>query len=216
MEETCAAAKEMGFDGLDLTVRPKGHVLPEQVVDKLPLFVEAMKNTGLTPLLLSSGVSGTNATDLNVLKTAEELGFQYFRPSWIKYDAKKEIYPQYEAGKASLKNLAKMSEEIGLNASYQTHSGSSLGAAIWDFHQIASEIQSPNLGFQYDITHATIESGRSWATEFELIQPFISTVAVKDFLWKKKDGKYKVEYQPLGQMLNTFWVARKKENKTQQ
>src|SRR2546423_1681783 len=30
------AAVEMGFDGIDLTVRPKGHVLPERVETDLP------------------------------------------------------------------------------------------------------------------------------------------------------------------------------------
>ena len=30
---------EMGFNGLDLTVRPKGHVLPERVADDLPKAV---------------------------------------------------------------------------------------------------------------------------------------------------------------------------------
>lgn len=28
-----AKAREMGFDGIDLTVRPKGHVLPERVAE---------------------------------------------------------------------------------------------------------------------------------------------------------------------------------------
>ena len=34
-------AAEMGFDGIDLTVRPKGHVLPENVEKVLPKAVEA-------------------------------------------------------------------------------------------------------------------------------------------------------------------------------
>ena len=31
--EVASAVAEMGFDGLDLTVRPKGHVLPKRVTD---------------------------------------------------------------------------------------------------------------------------------------------------------------------------------------
>jgi hypothetical protein len=30
------AATEIGFDGVDLTVRPKGHVLPDNVEKDLP------------------------------------------------------------------------------------------------------------------------------------------------------------------------------------
>ena len=38
---------ELGFDGIDLTVRPEGHVLPERVADDLPKAVEAIKKAGL-------------------------------------------------------------------------------------------------------------------------------------------------------------------------
>ena len=42
-QDMAEAAAEMGFDGIDLTVRPKGHVLPERVETDLPKAVEAMK-----------------------------------------------------------------------------------------------------------------------------------------------------------------------------
>src|SRR5205814_8116826 len=35
------AAAEMGFDGIDLTVRPSGHVLTERVETDMPKAVEA-------------------------------------------------------------------------------------------------------------------------------------------------------------------------------
>ena len=40
-EEVGKTAKNMGFDGIDLTVRPRGHVLPERVEDDLPRAVQA-------------------------------------------------------------------------------------------------------------------------------------------------------------------------------
>ena len=35
------ALKALGFDGVDLTVRPGGHVDPKRVAIELPLFVDA-------------------------------------------------------------------------------------------------------------------------------------------------------------------------------
>ena len=43
-----AVAKEIGFDGVELTVRPKGHVLPENARRDLPKAVAAIKEHGLT------------------------------------------------------------------------------------------------------------------------------------------------------------------------
>src|SRR5512134_11841 len=38
--------KGLGFDGVDLTVRPKGHVDPARVAQDLPAFVEAIRAEG--------------------------------------------------------------------------------------------------------------------------------------------------------------------------
>ena len=37
------ALRDAGFDGVDLTVRPKGHVLPERVAEDLPRAYEAAR-----------------------------------------------------------------------------------------------------------------------------------------------------------------------------
>ena len=72
------AAAEMGFDGVDLTVRPKGHVLPEKVESDLPKAVEAMRKVGFSPFIMTTAVQDANdPTDQNVLSTASKLGFQY-------------------------------------------------------------------------------------------------------------------------------------------
>ena len=39
--------EEMGFDGIDLTVRPKGHVLPLNVEKDLPKATNAANKVGL-------------------------------------------------------------------------------------------------------------------------------------------------------------------------
>src|SRR5438270_11446720 len=47
-EEVAIAAKEMGYDGLDITVRPKpGHVDPARVAQELPAFVKIVREHGL-------------------------------------------------------------------------------------------------------------------------------------------------------------------------
>ena len=80
------ATAEMGFQGLDLTVRPRGHVLPARVEDDLPKAVEPMKKFGLAPILMTTNI--TDATDvesIKVLKTASALKFTHYRMGWLSY-----------------------------------------------------------------------------------------------------------------------------------
>jgi hypothetical protein len=41
-QEMAAIAKDIGFDGIDLTVRAGGHVLPDRVEEDLPKDAEAI------------------------------------------------------------------------------------------------------------------------------------------------------------------------------
>src|SRR5688572_5303752 len=80
------AAAEMDFDGVDLTVRPKGHVLPERVETDLPKAVEAMKKMDFSPLLMTTAVDDANdITDRKVLGTAVKLGFKFYRMNYFSY-----------------------------------------------------------------------------------------------------------------------------------
>src|SRR3954451_14258395 len=80
------AAAKMGFDGIDLTVRPAGHVLPERVDTDLPKAVEAMRNAGLAPVMMTTAIEDAgNALDKRVLEAAAKQGIQFYRMNWYAY-----------------------------------------------------------------------------------------------------------------------------------
>ncbi len=60
-------------------------------------------------------------------------------------------------------------------------------------------INSPWLGSQYDIFHATVEGANAWPIGLKLLKPYIKSIDIKDFQWAKKDGKWVNEVVPLGE-----------------
>ena len=198
------ATKEMGFDGVDLTVRPKGHVLPERVTDDLPKATEAMKSFDLIPKMFSSNViDANNEVQKTVLKTAKKLGYEFYRPAWVKYKSD-DILSTVEKANNQFKALALLNKKIGIKASYHNHSGHYVGASIWDLHKAMENVTTSHFGSQYDIMHATVEGGENWQTGFKLIQPHINTLVIKDFKWGKVDGKWKRIFTPLGEGMVDF------------
>lgn len=203
--ETCEAAKKMGFDGLDLTVRRKGHVLPENVIEDLPKATKLMKSHGLIPRMISTNVmDANNTTNISVLETAKKLGYGYYRTDWIKYDKSFPIQENVTKAKNKFTELAALNNEIGIKGSYQNHSGYYIGSPIWDLKQILSGISPINLGSQYDITHASIEGGKNWEIGFDLIKPHINSLVLKDYKWVKVNQKWKVAFTPLGEGMIDF------------
>ncbi|MGQ1785255.1 MULTISPECIES: sugar phosphate isomerase/epimerase family protein [unclassified Saccharicrinis] len=199
------AAKEMGFDGIDITVRPNGHVLPERVKEDLPKATEVMKSFELKPQMLSTHVSdANNPIHKNIVETASRLGYQYYRSDWFRYGKEQTIFESLDYAKNKLKELEQLNKKNNISATYHNHSGHFFGAAIWDLYQVF-ELQSPKyIGSQYDIMHAIVEGGKNWEIGFKLIRPFINTLVVKDFIWGKKDGKWAPVFTPIGEGMVDF------------
>ncbi len=203
-EEMAKALTQIGFDGADLTVRPGGHVPPERAETDLPKVVEALAKEGKKVYMLTTAID--NADDpvtVKVLKTASSLGIKHYRMNWGHYDASRTVEENIALMKAKLAKLAVLNEKYSISGEYQNHSGVAaegiyFGGAIWDIAQILKAINSPWLGSQYDLYHATVEGANTWPVGLKLISPFIRSIDIKDFKWVERDGKVRSESVPLG------------------
>ena len=204
-KELCKVTKEIGFNGIDLTVRRKGHVLPENVLKDLPKATEQMKLYGLIPTMISTNVIDANdTTQIAVLETAKKLGYKYYRTDWLKYNRDISIADNLNNAKTQFNELALLNNKIGISGAYQNHSGHYIGSAIWDLKQLLVDISPTSLGSQYDIMHASVEGGKNWEIGFELIKPYINSLVIKDYKWEKIDEKWKMVYTPLGEGMIDF------------
>ncbi|SDR99104.1 Sugar phosphate isomerase/epimerase [Polaribacter sp. KT25b] len=200
-----AAAVDMGFDGLDLTVRPKGHVLPENVKDDLPKAVEAMKKHGLKPKMMSTNVWDVhNSVQKSVLETASSLGFTNYRTDWLKYPEDTSIVESQTLFGKQAKELEILNEKLGLIGGYQNNSGMNVGAPIWDLLPIIEATNGNYFGSQYDIRHAVIEGGECWELGLRRIKPYINSIVIKDVKWGIVDGKWQPINVPVGEGMVDF------------
>jgi len=205
-ENMAEAAKKIGFDGVDLTVRPKGHVLPERVEEDLPRATEAIKSVGFTPNMFTSKIVNVDEPHTKtVLKTASDLGYKSYRTGWFKYPEDVSLDDTIEHINQQFKALAELNKSLGLMGGYQNHSGKkNVGAPIWDIPLILKDIDPKYLGCHYDIRHATAEGGQGWALGLRRVRPHINTIVIKDFHWKIINGKWKIFNTPMGEGMVDF------------
>jgi L-ribulose-5-phosphate 3-epimerase len=203
--EMAEAAAEMGFDGIDLTVRPNGHVLPERVESDLPKAIEAMRKVGLVPLLMTTAVQDAdNNTDKKVLEVAVKLGIKYYRMIGYSYPEEKSIPESLQHFQQKIKDLSYLNRELGLTGCYQNHAGNGVGSAIWELWELLRNADKQYMGLQYDIRHAVVEGGLSWQNGLRLVQPQIKTLAIKDFIWEKNNGEWNTQNTPVGEGMVDF------------
>ena len=190
------AMADMGFDGVEATVRKGGYIPPERAADELPKLVDALAKRNLKITMLTTDV--LDADDPNarpMLKTAADLGVPMYRMGFYRYDLKRPVMDQLRALEPKVKELAGLNRELGIQAVYQNHSGAEfVGGVVWDMYGLIKDIPKEQIALAFDIRHATIEAGLSWPTVYNAMRPRIATVYVKDFEW---DGR-RVKHVPLG------------------
>jgi L-ribulose-5-phosphate 3-epimerase len=204
-EASARFAAEIGFNGLDLTVRPKGHVLPEDAERDLPRAAEAAHKANIRIMMITTEINDAeNKIQQNVLKTAVSLGISYYRMAWLKYDESLSIEKNLQQFRIRLQALAELNEKLGIHGSYQNHVGANLGSPVWDIATLLNDINSPWLGCQYDIRHAVAEGANSWPLGLKLVAPHINTLVIKDFHWINVNGKWQAKSTPLGEGVVDF------------
>ena len=201
-EKTAQAAVDLGWDGIELPLRAKGHVLPERVEEDLPKMAEALKAKGQELLVLATDIKGVDEPFTGkVLRAAAKAGVKLYRVGSMRYKEGTPIPRQLDEIRARLKELAALNRELGLTGLIQNHSGNGyVGAALWDLHDLIKDLDPRDFGVHYDIGHATVEGGLSWPTNFALVRERIGAVIVKDFYWKHTPGESaKTIWCPIGQ-----------------
>ncbi len=197
-DEVSEVIAEIGFDGVESAVRPKGHVEPERVAEDLPKMVESLKKHDLKLTVMTTAINGVSKEQHSeiVLKTAADLGVKRFRMGYYKYDLKRPIRKQLDEFRPRLRDLIAMTKELGIKPIYQNHSGKNyFGAPVWDMAEVFEEHDPAHIGAAFDIGHATIEGAKAWPLHFAVIRPYLDTVYVKEPAWVDN----KIRMGPVGE-----------------
>jgi L-ribulose-5-phosphate 3-epimerase len=199
-EEMAKITSDIGFDGLDLTVRPKGHVEPEKVERDLPKAIEACDKHGLKIEMMTTAITRVDdPTTEKILKTASGLGVKVYRTGWYKYDYSISIPENIKKFGVELKKIGELNAKYNIMGDYQNHSGTSVGSPVWDIYQMLEAAKSSHIGVQYDIRHAMVEGLKSWPLGLRLLAPNIHSIDIKDFEYVKTDKGWDIRNVPLGQ-----------------
>jgi L-ribulose-5-phosphate 3-epimerase len=205
VSEIGRVAADLGFDGIDLTVRSGGHVEPERAVTDLPKAVEMIRKAGLdVPMIVTDIINADDPLTEPLLKTAGQMGIKYYRTAYLKYDPKLDVLTNLARFAPQMQRLADLNQKYGIQGAYQNHAGTNVGAAVWDLHLLLKDIDPRWLGCQYDIKHAVAEGGMSWVNGLDMLQARIGCVDIKDFHWAEKGGQWHNEEVPLGEGMVDF------------
>jgi L-ribulose-5-phosphate 3-epimerase len=200
-DELGRVVKETGFDGVDLTVRPKGHVLPEQAARDLPRALDAIRSHGLAVPMITTDLTSAEVPHARpLLEAAARSGVRWFKTGYWQYRSSDVRGEVTEVGRA-LAGLASLARDCGIEMGFHNHEGY-VGAALWDIAPAMDRLEPRWAGYYFDPRHAVAEGGGgAWKAATHLVMPRLKMLAIKDCVWQKASDGWHIENCPLGEGL---------------
>ncbi len=199
-EQLGKTSRDIGFDGVDLTTRAKGHVLPERAAEDLPRAVETIRSHGIQVSMITTELlSASHPTARPILATAGRLKVPYCKPGYWRYKNRPVETVMAEV-KRDVEGLVALAREHAVEIGFHNHSGDYVGTEVWDTREIIAGLDPKWIGYYYDPAHATVEGGLAgWQLTLNLVLPRLKMVALKDFYWEKQGGRWRVRWCPMGE-----------------
>jgi sugar phosphate isomerase/epimerase len=203
------AVKGAGFDGVDLTVRAKGHVLPDRAASDLPRAIEAIKAHGLSvPMVTTELTSAADPTAKPLLQAAAKSGVRYFKTGYWRYTSS-DVRGQLAGTSAALDGLTALARDCGIELGFHNHAAY-IGAALWDIAPAMDQLDPKWAGYYFDPRHAVAEGGGgAWKAATHLVAPRLKMMALKDFFWEKTPKGWMIRDCPMGKgAVDWAWVGK--------
>jgi L-ribulose-5-phosphate 3-epimerase len=207
--DLAAVVVDMGYDGIDLTVRPGGHVTPERAAQDLPRAVDAIRAKGSSVRMITTGLtSASDPTARPILLAAGRAGIRLVKPGYWKY-ALEDVRAEVAAMIRDVTNLSTLARDCGVELGVHNHTGN-VGGGIWDIAPHIDALDARAVGYYFDPRHAVVEGGGAgWKTATLLVAPRLKMIAVKDFFWARESRAWKILDCPLGEgMVDWPWFAK--------
>ena len=186
--EVCKRFKEIGLEGLDLTVRKGGHIEPKEAPKQLPIAAKAAAEAGLEISFLSTDITDPDAEAEHVLETAAALGIKKIKLGYYHYQPFGTLTRQLAETQARIATVAKMCKKHGVLPCVHIHSGTNIPSHGTMLYELIKEFRPDEVGAYADMLHMALEGGaEGWRQGLDLLSPWLAIVSVKNFAWKELD-----------------------------
>ncbi|NOY82879.1 MAG: sugar phosphate isomerase/epimerase [Kiritimatiellaeota bacterium] len=178
-------AQEVGLDGYDLCVRPGYAVNPDNVLEALPAAVTAFRRAGLDIPMVTGNFDLLWPTDPGaetVLQAMDKADVRLLKLGYFKFNPLEQDYwAEVDRIRRGFAGWERLAWRYGVKICYHTHSNRCMGLNAGMLCHLVRGFEPTCIGAYLDAGHLVAE-GEEFAVAAAMLQPYLSIVAVKDFL----------------------------------
>lgn len=203
IEEACERVRHMGFDGLDLTVRPGGHVDPDEgnVASALSAAKQAAHRSGLTlPMMTTAITDAADRVAETIFQVAADHGVRLIKLGYEPYRGFGTLQATFDRVRRRLDGIEALARRTGVCAVVHNHSGDYLSAVPAIVAKLLEGRDPRYLAAYLDPGHLLVEGMRGgWRQGLELLRPHIAVMSAKSFGFvpERRQGDRQARWRPV-------------------
>jgi sugar phosphate isomerase/epimerase len=174
--------RELGYDGIDVCVRPGHPVHLENVDQTLPAAHRIWQDQGLVCPLATAPVDFNDSTAPaaeRLYAACAEAGIGHIKIGYWKFEAPEDYWRQLESARQGLEGFAQLSARYGVKTCYHTHSGPCIGSNCAGVMHLVQGLDPRQVGIYPDFGHMALD-GEDPAMGLAMIRNYLVLVGIKD------------------------------------
>lgn len=198
VEQLGEKAVELGYDGIDICIRPGHPIHGDNVAEALPEAAGIWRDQGLTCPLATAPVSTIDPSAPGVERfyaACAEAGIPRLKIGFWKFDGEDEYWQVLEAAREGLEAFVRLGEKYGVQTCYQIHSGPCIGSNCAGLMHLIQGFDPAYVGAYPDFGHLALD-GEDWAMGLAMIREYLSVVGIKDAFYISQSEGETPNYRP--------------------
>jgi L-ribulose-5-phosphate 3-epimerase len=181
--EVCRDVRAAGFDGLDLTLRPGGHVKPENAEMGLAEARQVADAAKLSIPMVTTAVKSADSPHAeDVFAAAAHYGVRKLKLGYWRYQPFGTLVKQLDDARLQLESVVKLGRKYHVLPCVHVHSGDILSNGGPATYLILKDFAPTDVGAYADSMHMVAEGGiAGWQMGLDLLAPWIALVGIKNF-----------------------------------
>jgi sugar phosphate isomerase/epimerase len=176
---------ELGYDGVDICVRPGHPIHVNNVIEALPKAMKVWSGQNLTCPLATAAtdITNPNAPEVEGLYVAcAEAGIPRLKIGFWRFNEGDDYWQVIDAARRELEGFNAFSEKYGVQTCYQIHSGACIGSNCAGLMHLIRGFDPQHIGAYPDPGHLLLD-GEDWAMGLAMIGDHLSVIGIKDALY---------------------------------
>ena len=204
-EEVCKQIKKVDFEGDDLTLRPGGHVLPENAEMGLSAAHATADRLDVTIPMASTAITDVDSPHAeDIVASCAHYGVRKIKLGYWRYEPFGTIQKQLDEARKKLERIVQLTKKYKIMPCVHVHSGDILANGGAVLYLLLKDFSPDDVGAYVDPMHMTVEGGSyGWEMGLDLLIPWVSLVGIKNFRWQQvkrnEQGQmeFRTQYVPL-------------------